>query len=426
MAILHRTRLLVTIAVILLALLAVFARPLWQQYRLSMARKCLRTHQVDEALVWLEAAEAHNSDDAEVQFLMARTHRRRGAFELCRRHVQEAWRLGFPVQRLEREQWLALAQSGQIDEAEPHLDELLADPQGDVQEICDAYVAGYLRVYRFDPALELLDAWQADFPKDPQPLFWRARIWEHTFADHKAVDLYREAVELAPYRTDLRSDLAALLSERREFDEAEEHFRHCAKEAPDNIEILAGWGNCLLEQQQTDRARKLFSQALEKDPTHFQALYGLGRLELRAGEKHEALKWLELAYEQNPKHSRMRFALASALRDTGQTQAAKAHYQYYTDAKKALDELDDLMGQVFNEPDLVETRYQVGMKLIEYVSSVQGAIWLQSVLQLDPSHAPTHEALAAHYAEQDKPDVAEKHRRLAAEARDKPASSEGK
>jgi len=410
---------LVTVAVILLAVLAVFARPLWQQYRLSMARKCLRTHKVDQALVWLEAAEAYDPDDAEVKFLMARVHRRQGAFELCQKHLREAWRLGFPVQRLNREQWLALAQSGQMDEAEPHLDELLADPQGDVREICEAYVAGYLRVYRFDPALKLLDAWQADFPRDPQPLFWRARIWEHTFADHKAVVLYRKAVEIAPYRTDLRRDLAVLLSERREFDEAEEHFRHCADDAPDDPDILAGWGNCLLEQRRTDRARRRLFQAVEKDPTHFDALYGLGRLELRVGKKQEALKWLRRAYKEDPKHSRMRFALASALQATGQTEAAKEHFQFFTDAKKALDEIDDLMGQVFDEPDLVEPRYQAGMKLMQYVSSVQGAIWLQSVLQLDPSHAPTHEALAVHYAEQGKPNLAKKHRRLAAEARDR-------
>jgi len=415
----RRTGLLVAIVVILLAVLAVFARPLRQQYRLSMARKCLGAHKLDGALVWLEAARASDPKHAEVHFLLARAYRRQGAFELCRKHIQRAWRLGFPVQRLEREQWLALAQSGQLDEAEPHLDELLADPQGDAQEICEAYVRGYLRVYRFVPALRLLDAWQADFPKDPQPLFWRGRINEHTFGDHKAVVLYRQAVELAPDRTDLRTELASLLSKRREFDEAEEQFRQCAKEAPDNPDILAGWGNCLLEQRQTDRARELLLQTLKKDPSHFQALYGLGQLEWRSGKKREALKWLRLAYEQNPKHSRMRFALASALQATGQAETAKEHYQFFTDAKKALDEMDDLMNQVLDKPDSVEPRYQVGMKLMQYVSSVQGAVWLQSVLQLDPLHAPTHEALAAHYAEQDRPDLAGKHRRLAAEARDK-------
>lgn len=413
----RRTGLLVTIAVILLAVLAVFARPLLQQYRLSMARKCLRTYKVNQTLAWLEAAEAH---DAEVQFLMARAHRRQGAFDLCRKHLQKARRLGFPRQRLEREQWLALAQSGQMDEAEPHLDELLADPQGEVPEICDAYVAGYLRVYRFDPASKLLDAWQADFPKDPQPLFWRARICEHDLRENKAVPLYRDALKLAPYRTDVRYQLAWLLTKRHEFEEAERHLRQCAEEDVDNPDVLATWGNCLLEQGQTDRARQLFVQTREIDPNHFEALYGLGQLELRTGDKREALKWLQLASTQNPKHSRMRFALATALQATGKTEAAKEHFKFFTDAKQAIDEIDDLMIQVLENPDLVEPRYQIGSKMMQYMPSVQGAIWLQSVLQLDPSHARTHEALAAHYAQQGQPELAEKHRRLAVEARGKP------
>lgn len=408
----RRIRALVVIAAVLLVALILFARPLLRQYRLTMARDCLRARQIEEALTWLEAVEAANPNDGEVQFLMARARRRQGAFDSIPEHLEKARKLGFPSERLERERWLVLAQSGQLREAELHLDELLADPQGDAQEICEAFVSGYLRAYRFGRASDLLQAWEADFPNDPQPLFWRGRICQHMRRDRQALALCREALDLAPDRVDLRLELATLLAERHEFEEAERHFRRCAEDAPDNPDVLVGWGKCLAESRQIDRSRSLFLRALEENPSHFEALYGLGRLESRAGNKQEAVKWFQLALQQDSRHPRMRFALASALQATGQSEAAKEHYQYFVDSKRELEELDKLMDRVHEEPDLVDVRYEIGMKYMQYVSAVQGAVWLHSVLDLDPSHVPTHEALAAYYAEEGRPDLAEKHRQL--------------
>ncbi|NQT13785.1 MAG: tetratricopeptide repeat protein [Planctomycetes bacterium] len=414
----RRIRALVVIAAVLLAVLILFARPLLRQYRLTKARDCLRARQTEEALVWLKAIEATNPDDGEVQFLMARALRRQGACDSIPEHLEKARKLGVPSERLERERWLVLAQSGQLREAELHLDELLADPQGDAREICEAFVSGYLRAYRFGRASDLLRAWEADFPEDPQPLFWRGRICQHLARDRQALALSREALDLAPDRVDLRLELATLLADRHEFEEAEEHFQRCAGKAPDNPDVLVGWGNCLAESRQIDQSRALFLRALEENPSHFEALYGLGRLESRAGNKDEAVKWLQLALQQDSRHPRMRFALASALQATGQSEAAKGHYQYFVDSKRELEELDKLMDRVHEEPDLVDLRYEIGMKYMQYVSAAQGAVWLHSVLDMDPSHVPAHEALAAYYAEQTRPDLAEKHRRLALASRD--------
>jgi len=410
----RRIRALVVIAAVLLVVLVVFARPLLKQYRLAKARDCLRARQIEEALDWLQAANSADPRDGGVHFLMARALRHQGAFDSVPEHLEKARRLGFSSERLERERWLVLAQSGQLREAELHLDELLADPQGDAREICEAFVSGFLRVYRFGRASDLLQAWQADFPDDPQPLFWRGRICQHLRRDRQALALCREALDLAPDRTDLRLELATLLAERREFEEAGEHFRRCAEETPDDLDVLVGWGNCLAEQGHIDQSRPLLLQAREENPRHFEALYGLGRLEARAGNKGEAVKWLQLALEQDSRHPRAHFALASALQATGQTEAAKEHYQFFVDAKREMEEIDKLMEQVNEEPKLVDARYQIGIKYMQYVSSRQGAVWLHSVLDLEPSHGPAHEALAAYYAEEDRPDLAEKHRRLAA------------
>lgn len=416
----RRIRALVAIAAVLLVALVISARPLLEQYRLTKARNCLRDRQIAEAMQWLEAARAADPDDGEVHFLMARALRHRGAFATVPDHLDKARRLGFSSERLERERWLVLAQSGQLREAELHLDELLADPRGDAREICEAFVSGYLRVYRFGRASDLLEAWQADFPKDPQPLFWRGRICQHLRKDRQALQLSREALDLAPDRTDLRLELATLLAERHEFEEAGEHFRRCAEETPDDLNVLVGWGNCLTEQGHVGQSRPLLLRALEENPRHFETLYGLGRLEARAGNKQEAVKWLQLALEQDSRHPRAHFALASALRATGQTEAAKEHYQFFVDAKREIEEIDKLMDQVNEEPTLVDARYQIGMKYMQYVSSQQGAIWLHSVLDLEPSHGPAHEALAAYYAEQNRPDLAEAHRQLAAVSPDAP------
>jgi hypothetical protein len=55
---------------------------------------------------------------------------------------------------------------------------------------------------------------------------------------------------------------------------------------------------------------------------------------------------------------------------------------------------------VADQPDNLQLRYEIGAAHLRYGNTEDGMMWLQSVLNIDPKHQPTHLALAEYYETQ--------------------------
>lgn len=383
---------------------------------ISQARTALAEHDAGAAITHLRNAKRYRPDDPEVEFLLARVARRQGRTDDVRTHLERAWKLGYPEETIRREEWLTLAQNGQLREAEPHLPELLTDPGDDAGEICEAYVTGYLRTHRFQRALELLDAWQADAPDDPQPHFLRGAYAEHIKAAGKAISEFEAALSKAPERDDIRLRLASVLTLERRYEEAGDHFRILLDRVPGNPDVQAGWGTHLLAQGRLDEAGRAFDRALAEHPDHFEARFGRGRVELQRGDPKEAVRWLSPLATDQPRNVELRYALGSALAASGNPQAAKPHFDFVAEARPAMDRADALADRILADPTDIEARYEVGSILLKYDSPADGVAWLRGVLDIRPDHRPTHLALADYYEEIGDRELARRHRRLAGPA----------
>lgn len=398
---------------------ALGARPALIAYHLRKGRTHLVQRQSDEALAAFQQACALDPRRAETHFWLARAYRRLGRFDEVRMQIEDAWKLGHPVRTLKREQWLALAQAGQMADAEVHLGELLSDPGDDGQDICEAYSNGYFIANRILPAMKILEAWERDFPNDSQPHVFRGRYWEHIMAWAEAGQEYRRALELAPDRHEIRTRLAEMLLEIHQFAEAREHFRLCLEQSPDDPEVLAGWGQCLRAEGNDREARDVFARVLAAVPDHVEARLAMGQLELTAGKPRAAIEWLRGAAAKEPYNYDVRYALAAAFQAAGDETAAREHYKFVDEARQARLHIRDLLrALVANTPELnkqqeTALRYDVGVSLLRYGKPVDAAAWLQSVLELQPDHRPAHQALADYYAGQGNAELAERHRRLA-------------
>lgn len=390
--------------------------PALRAYRLGQARRALLDYQLDRALDRLEAAARGSPDSPEIQFLLARTHRKLGNLDTARKHLKRAWELGYPKAAVEREQWMAMAQSGRLNEAEPKLKAHLAQSGEDVQEICEALVNGYLRNYNFVAARNWLDAWQADFPTAAQPHYCRGLIWQHIMSYEKADDELGKALELAPHRSDVRLELARTLAMQQKFEAAARHYRICSEQCPDDPQALSGLAQCLVQLGENDQALALYQQMDQRWPDDVDGQLGLAKLELDAGRPETALRRLRPLVQEHSHYKELRYVLATALRSAGESEEAKVHFEYVRKANDASARVRRLMEDVRAHPELVEPRYEIGSTLLEYGSPAEGAAWLRSVLELDPNHRPTHRTLAEYYAQQKNGRLAEQHRRLAGEA----------
>lgn len=370
------------------------------QWRLRMARRALASRDLLHALDGLRAALRSDPERLETYYLLARTHRRRADAVRAAVYLKQYADRGGDSALAERETILALAQSGRLREAEPHLPQLLIDPQGDGPDICEAFVQGYFLNLRIDAALELLNAWQQDYPADPQPHFMQGFLYQALELWPEAVEAYRQGLLRAPDRADMRARLGEALIKQGQWEEADQELERAAGEAPDRPDILVALARCRFQRAETAEARQLVQRALAQSPEHFEARRLLAEIQLAEGRFAEAAAVLDLLFRQRPYDPTIRHALGRALRALGRTAEAKPHFDYLAEAEPALHRLEQLIRQVLSDPKNAELRYQIGRTLMRYGSPEDGARWLRTVLEIDPAHQGARQLLAAYEAAQ--------------------------
>ena len=290
---------------------------------------------------------------------------------------------------LEREEWLALAQSGQMTAAEPHLAELLADPQGDGAEICEAFVVGYLKLRNFTAASELLDAWSRDYPRDAQTHYWRGLMDMDLLSPSSAEEQLRLAVELSPKHADALYWLADLLLDGGRTEEALGYFERVSRLKPDDLAAAVGRASCLRRVDRSAEARALLERVLTVSANDA-ALVELANLDIESGDYESARERLEPAVKANPQQKDLRYVYGIALRNLGRMDEAQEHFKFVVEVNKRLDLANVLADEALNKPGDADLRYQIGELHLHSGSEKEGLVWLescaglQSAAQADP------------------------------------------
>lgn len=376
----------------------------WHRHR---GQEALARRDAAAAIDAFEAALRWDRSSGESHFWLARAYRKTGDMERVRAHLRRAWNLRFPADAIEREEWLAMAQSGQMREAHPHLPELLIDPRDDGQEICEAYVNGYFVTCRFHEGLELLNVWRQEYPGDSQPYLFRAQYLAMIGDNTAAAEACREGLQREPGRYELEVLLAAYLVELHEFEEANRLLRRLMDERPDDPAILAAWSQCLVGQGRNAEAEEALARLLRIEPRHVKGRLSAAQLDLDAGRISAGLERIREVVEEHPYDLEARYLLATALQAGGDRDGAAREFARTEEGREALQTARRLWETVVTqEPFNAELRYQIGSALLEYSSPEGGAGWLRSALEIDPHHAGARQTLAAYYRETGQHDLA--------------------
>jgi Flp pilus assembly protein TadD len=372
----------------------------WQVRRAIIARD------LDSAEILLDRMQRWFSIDGESEFLRARLNRKRGNWSEVRNSLLQARKLKYPVDLLEREQWLTQAQSGQLRQVEARLPQLLTDPRDDGAEICEAFVNGYFLNHRMSEVVRLLDAWVADFPKDPEPLLIRGKIRiEQQFLKEAEADL-QAASTLAPSSVAITLELANLLILERQVDSALEHFHKLVIAHPTEMRSRIGEAKCLRLLNRFPEARSAVQKVLELDPSNREGLVELGLVQLELEDYQDARATLQQALVINPRSLVVRQALARACRATGDMVHAREHAEYVAEAQAALAKADQLASRVGQRPHDADIRYEIGRIYQRYAVPERGVQWLRSALDCDPNHQAAKQALTEFLAKQPSDDSA--------------------
>lgn len=381
-------------------------RSLWFQ---RTARHALLDGDAERAGLALEQALRSSPRSPEIHLQLARVARRRGQLQPFLDHLQQAQDFGLPPDRAQREQLLLQAQAGNMEQVEPHMAQLLRRDATDLNEVCAAIVAGYVHNYEFGPAFRYLEAWEKDFPEDPEPHIMRARIRQSWHNVREAERELRQALALRPTWRGLPQMLAQVLTEQNRMEEAAEVLSQVARQQPDDNHLQLAWADCLIRTGRIPEAKTLFERLESSEPTSVELLFGLGRIDLWEGQTERGLERLTRARDLDPQRNDVRYAYAQALAQAGQIDEARTEREAVERSTRAQARIFELSEQLVKTPQDLETRLEIGRTLLAE-GDAEGVAWLETILRFDPQHREAHAALADYFESRQDLDRAQRHR----------------
>lgn len=398
---------------IILCGIVVAACGIFSQVGLWQASLAIEQRQQDKAKSWLSLSAWTWPRTAEWYYLKSVVLRRDGQFDQLQVSLEVAFKKGWNVADLERQQTLALAQSDQFAEVSDQWGRLFLNAGSDGPEICKAFVNYSLSRFQIAEASSIIDAWKRDFPDDAEAWFVEGRILIVLQRWSDAENALQQALRRNPRHQGAMNEYSTALMKQLKFAEAAKALEQLRSLQPNSAETAAALAHCFTQMGEISKAESVLRNAMKKHPDDSALLAENGRLQLAVGNLVDAVSCLERAVEQQPENTELRYSLAQAMRSAGNEAESQRHFQLVDEGTKALLQLSRLINEVVETPQNTELRFKVASLTWKWKSRSDGEAWLRSVLDYDPDHKDAHAMLAEHYANTGRPDLAERHRKKA-------------
>ena len=380
------------------ALLIIGVVVYYPEYHLSNIHAALRDHNLELAKSHVDSLQAFPfTNKAEVHFLTARLERRRGDYDQMNAFLEQAEAEGYDSVMIQRERILAAAQAANLELAQPKLPELLNDPRGDEREICEAYIIGFLQFQQHSAALQLVDAWQNDFPEDARPHFLQGVIEKSLFNHKEAEEAYRKALEIDPEYYQAALDIADVLLTLKDTERAIQYLK-MAEEHPDfRVDSYTAQAHCLRMLGRDEQAEQILRVVISEYPEHMSASIELGRILVETNRPKEGIAILEPIIKRDPRNTDARHMMAMGLRSLGDLNKAQEHFDYVEEVKENLADANQIAQRIGSGKESIDQRLEIAEKFWTYGSEQEAMIWMRSAYQLDSLYLPTLEFMKRYY-----------------------------
>ncbi|GAA5170071.1 tetratricopeptide repeat protein [Viridibacterium curvum] len=142
----------------------------------------------------------------------------------------------------------------------------------------------------------------------------------------EGIHALREALTLAPTRSSIRFNLAAMLVERTDYVEAAIEFRKLTQDEPGNAKAWQGLGLCLAQTGDERSAIEALQRALSLDDGLDVARFNLARAFSKLGQTATAIQNYQQLLALHPRHHEAHNNLANLLSQTDAPALALTHF----------------------------------------------------------------------------------------------------
>ena len=381
------------------------------------AREAIDRREFSAALPHLEHCTSAWPNDVETRFLLARTLRRAGKLDeaeqclvACEHLVERRDDATRPDTKLE---WaLIQAQRNKLTEVEKYLQARLREFHPDSLLILETLSWQLMWSGRLGDARSYLDIWLSERPNEHDALVRRGWVFEHLLNRTAAIDDYQAALAARPDDDNVRSRLVELLLSENRPTDALAWLQPLLETRPDDPDVIVCLARCQRISGQFEQAQKALTMLLAVHPQNAPALSELGMLALEKGQTTEAERFLREAAAKDPHNRLITYSLWQCLEKLGKRDEAKHIKESLERDDAATKRMDQLVRDVMKRPYDPSLRHEVGMIFLQNGFTEDGLRWLVTALHVDPSHRPTHRALADYYERAGNTEEAARHRQF--------------
>jgi predicted Zn-dependent protease len=385
----------------------------YRDHRLyQQAEQTLAKNKLDEARRLLAEYCKDRPRDPDGHFLAARAARRQRDFADADDHLRHCQKLGFEPDKLQLEYAMMQAQRDSPDAVEGYLLNKVHEGHADTPVILEALIQGYLKTYQIPKAVHCLEIWRQHDAESMQALFWEGMIAEKLANERAALRIFEVVVSEEPDNREARLHLADLLvGVSRDYERALKHYERLQWPEAKELQVWLGTVACKIGLNQLDEAESILRNLRADHPDEPRILSECGQLALRLGKPQEAEEMLRRALIADPYEPDAVYSYSQALHQLGRTAEAKRYDEKHDAIRADLRRLDELGQQAATNPRNPDLRCEMGVIFLRNGRDLDGVGWLKTALQIDPRHAPTHQALADYFERKGMKREAAEHRR---------------
>ena len=387
------------IAAGLLAVIGLIAFPRgWLLWQLYSARNELSKGNAPSAIPRLQHVIKYAPQSAEAHYRLAVAERRAGHLDQVLKPLESAQKLGWNKEDIERQTLLSIAQNGEIDSVNSRIKSIMGRGASDeaAEEIYEALSIGFLKTYRLKEAWDCLNFWSEWKPKAIFPKYWRADICRRIDNPTAEEQEYREILAIDPRYLNARSRLAEVLKDSNRIEAAAREFELGLVQAPNRPDLLIGAAECERRLGNVNKAIPLLQHVMTLNLSTVEratALSHQGQIEADAGRWIDAIGNLEKAIQLDPAEASIWFALSQAYSSSGELQKSQEALERSKQVRSQRERVEEIARVLVDRPGNADLRYEAGKILIDMGMKEDGAAWLQTALQMQPTHPQAREAL---------------------------------
>jgi tetratricopeptide (TPR) repeat protein len=381
------------------------------QSHFRAAQEALQRYDFAKAQKHLDVCLGVWPSSGEIHFLAARTARFQHRYDEALEHLHKSEQYGYSPEAIELELLLLQGQRGERS-ALAELTLRAASKDENAPVILEVLIQEYVQTFQMYKAMEALDALLEQQPDNLKALLGRGLVRERLFDFGAAVANYRRAAEVEPENETVREKLAEALLIYGPPQKALEQFEWLLKRQPGKPAFLLGLARCRRQLGQMQEARRLLDQLLAQHPLDASALAERGKVSLQIGNLSKAEMDLRQALLRLPQDREVNYSLYQCLKQQGRGEEGTKYFARCKQIDADLKRLDFLTREVMKRPHDPSLRCEVGEIFLRQEDAREGLHWLETALQKDPGHRPTHQALVAYYERTNQPAQAARHRQF--------------